>query len=60
MNDIVKATESSMRILVASIASAADMTVLAAQGCDTFTISPTTGKPFEASAYCSCNLKLLK
>ena len=60
MNDIVKATESSMRILVASIASAADMANLAAQGCDTFTIPPSTGRPFEASAYCSCDLKVLK
>jgi transaldolase len=39
MNDIVKSTESTTRVLVASLASASDVTNLASQGCDTFTLT---------------------
>eukprot|EP00775_Hariotina_reticulata_P003703 gene3703-3966_t len=40
MQAAVVASRSSMRILVASIRAAAQMAILAANGCDTFTFSP--------------------
>ena len=41
MQSMTEAVGSSMRILVASVRTPADLMALAAQGCNTFTISPT-------------------